>query len=159
MRRAPSPQRLNTPVPNPVEVPAQAGAVRGLTLIQVKTDEQMRVWNELMLCEHPQGAGPLVGAQMRYLIGSEHGWLGGLGFGAAALQLADWDQWIGWDSDTRRKYLFRVVGMSRFLIRTTVHCQNLASRVLGMVLRRLGDDYEAQYHYRPWLAGPRQSLP
>ena len=126
LRRAPSPQRLNTPVPNPVEVPAQVGAVRGLTLIQVKTDEQMRVWNELMLCEHPQGAGPLVGAQMRYLIGSEHGWLGGLGFGAAALQLADRDQWIGWDSDTRRKYLFRVVGMSRFLIRTTVHCQNLA---------------------------------
>lgn len=151
LRRTPSPQRLNTPVPNPVEVPAQAGAVCGLTLIQVKTDEQMRVWNELMLCEHPQGAGPLVGAQMRYLIGSEHGWLGGLGFGAAALQLADRDQWIGWDSDTRRKYLFRVVGMSRFLIRTTVHCQNLASRVLGMVLRRLGDDYEAQYHYRPWL--------
>ncbi|MFA6182678.1 Druantia anti-phage system protein DruA [Acidithiobacillus sp.] len=38
-----------------------------------------------------------------------------------------------------------------FLIRTAVHCQNLASRVLGMVLRRLGDDYEVQYHYRPWL--------
>ena len=43
----------------------------------------MRIWNEMMLCEHPQGAGPLVGAQMRYLIGSAHGWLGGLGFGAA----------------------------------------------------------------------------
>ncbi len=36
----------------------------------------MHIWNELMLCEHPQGGGPLVGAQMRYLIGSEHGWLG-----------------------------------------------------------------------------------
>ena len=57
----------------------------------------MRVWNELMIREHPQGAGPLVGAQMRYLIGSEHGWLGGFGFGAAALQLRDRDQWIGWD--------------------------------------------------------------
>jgi hypothetical protein len=32
---------------------------------------------------------------MRYLIGSEHGWLGGFGFGASALQLADRDQWIG----------------------------------------------------------------
>ena len=104
-----------------------------------------------MICEHPQGAGPLVGAQMRYLIGSEHGWLGGFGFGAAALQLADRDRWIGWDAHTRRKHLHRVVGMSRFLIRTSVRCQNLASRVLALALRRMGADYEAQYGYRPWL--------
>nr|WP_082829881.1 hypothetical protein [Ectothiorhodospira sp. BSL-9] len=33
------------------------------------------IWNELMAREHPCGMGPLVGAQMRYLIGSAHGWL------------------------------------------------------------------------------------
>jgi hypothetical protein len=47
--------------------------------------------------------------------------------------------------------LYRVVGMSRFLIRKSVRCQNLASCVQGMALRRLGADYEAQYGYRPWL--------
>jgi len=144
-------RRLDQPVEIPVDVPAQAGDVRGLTLIKVDTLAQMRVWNEMMLCEHPQGAGPLVGAQMRYLIGSEHGWLGGLGFGAAALQLADRDRWIGWDADTRRKHLHRVVGMSRFLVRTSVRCQNLASRVLGLALRRIAPDFEIQYGYRPWL--------
>ena len=51
----------------------------------------------------------------------------------------------------RRQQMHRVVGMSRFLIRTAVDCQNLASMVQGMVLRRLGADYEAQYGYRPWL--------
>ncbi len=146
-----TPRRLDQPVAIALDVPAQAGDVRGLKLIKVDGLDLLRVWNELMLCEHPQGAGPLVGAQMRYLIGSEHGWLGGFGFGAAALQLADRDQWIGWDADTRRKHLNRVVGMSRFLIRTSVRCQNLASHVLAMVLRRLGADYEAQYGYRPWL--------
>ena len=145
------PRRLHAPVEVPQGVPAQAGAVRALTLIRVNTVDLMRVWNELMLCEHPQGAGPLVGAQLRYLIGSAHGWLGGLGFGAAALQLADRDQWIGWDVGTRRAHLHRVVGMSRFLIRPSVRCHNLASRVLGMVLRRLGADFEMQYGYRPWL--------
>lgn len=144
-------RRLDAPVPLPQGVPAQAGDVRGLTLIKVDTLELMRVWNELMLCEHPQGAGPLVGAQMRYLIGSEHGWLGGLGFAAAALNLADRDRWIGWDPPTRGKHLHRVVGMSRFLIRRAVRCQNLASRVLGMALRGLAADFEAQYGYRPWL--------
>lgn len=144
-------RRLDRPVETPIDVPARAGDVRALMLIKVDSVELMRVWNELMICEHPQGAGPLVGAQMRYLIGSEHGWLGGFGFGAAALQLADRDQWIGWDANTRRKHLHRVVGMSRFLIRTSVHCQNLASRVLGLALRRMGADYEVQYGYRPWL--------
>ncbi len=41
--------------------------------------------------------------------------------------------------------------MSRFLIRPSVNCHNLASRVLGKVLRGLGRDFEAQYGYRPWL--------
>lgn len=84
-----SARRLDEPVPEPRDVPALAGDVRGLALIKVETPEQMRLWNELMAGEHPQGAGPLVGAQMRYLIGSQHGWLGGFGFGAAALQLGD----------------------------------------------------------------------
>lgn len=146
-----SARRLDAPVALPQGVPAQAGDVRALSLVKVDTLEQMRVWNELMLCEHPQGAGPLVGAQMRYLIDSEHGWLGALGFAAAALNLADRDQWIGWDAPTRRKHLHRVVGMSRFLIRQSVRCHNLASRVLGMALRGLEVDFKAQYGYRPWL--------
>ena len=70
-----------------------------------------------MLREHPCGAGPLVGAQLRYLIHSAHGWLGGFGFSAAALQLLDRDTWIGWDAPTRRAQLHRVVCMSRFLLR------------------------------------------
>src|SRR5439155_2797286 len=122
-----SPRRLDQAVPAAIDVPAQAGDVRALTLVIVDRLELMRVWNELMLREHPQGAGPLVGAQMRYLIGSEHGWLGGFGFGAAALRLADRDRWLGWDAATRCKQLHRVVGMSRFLVRTSVRCQNLAS--------------------------------
>ena len=146
-----SARRLDAPVEEPQDVPGQAGEVRDLCLIKVDTLELMRLWNELMLCEHPQGAGPLVGAQMRYLIGSEHGWLGGLGFGAAAIQLADRDRWIGWDVQTRRAQLHRIVGMSRFLIRASVRCHNLASCVLGMVLRRIELDFEDQYGYRPWL--------
>ena len=144
-------RRLDQPVPEPHDVPALAGDVRALALIKVQTLDQMRLWNELMACEHPQGAGPLVGAQMRYLIGSEHGWLGGLGFAAAALNLADRDQWIGWDAPTRRMHLHRVIGMARFLIRRSVRCHNLASRVLGMALRGVQADYQAQYGYRPWL--------
>jgi len=146
-----SPRRLSEPVAPPVDVPAHAGEVWGLTLVVVRTTDQMRIWNELMIREHPQGAGPLVGRQLRYLIGSEHGWLGGLGFAAAALHLADRDRWIGWDTEQRRAHLDAVVGMSRFLIRPSVHCRNLASKVLSLSLAALANDFERQFHYRPLL--------
>ena len=146
-----SPRRLPEPVPEPRDVPEAAGEVPGLGLVLVETEDQIRIWNEMLFREHPQGAGPLVGRQLRYLIGSEHGWLGGFGFASAALALSDRDNWIGWDDATRKRHLDRVIGMSRFLIRPTVHCRNLASLVLGMVLRRVGRDFEARYHLDPWL--------
>src|SRR5204862_2386155 len=84
-------------------------------------------------------------------ISSKHGWLGGLGFASAALQLEDRDKWIGWKSDHRQKYLHYVINMNRFLIRPNVHCQNLASKILSMSLLRLPEDFHSRYGYRPLL--------
>src|SRR5438093_330131 len=109
----PSPRRLSEPVPAAQGVAEEVGEVDGLELILVEKESQMRIWNELMIREHPQGAGPLVGRQVRYLIGSGHGWLGAFGFAAPALQLADRDRWIGWDAEQRRAHLHAVVGLSR----------------------------------------------
>ena len=147
----PAPRRLDQPVAEPEGVPGEVGAVGGLELILVEQESQMRVWNELMMREHPQGAGPLVGRQIRYLVGSEHGWLGAFGFAAPALQLADRDRWIGWDAEQRRAHLHGVVCLSRFLIRPSVECRNLASRLLSISLERLVEDFQRRYHYRPWL--------
>ena len=145
------PRCLDAGVPPPQDVPSRVGDIRGLELILVETERQMRIWNSLFVDEHPRGAGPLVGRQLRYLVGSEHGWLGGLGFAAAALHLKARDRWMGWDLETRRAHLDRVVAMSRFLIRPSVCCKNLASRVLGMAMKRLGGDFEARYGYQPWV--------
>jgi hypothetical protein len=54
-------------------VPADAGNINELRLIIVGTEEEMRIWNELMIQDHPRSAGPLVGRQLRYLVESEHG--------------------------------------------------------------------------------------
>ena len=147
----PSPRRLAEPVAVPVDVPSKAGEVLGMELIMVESVEHMRIWNEMMIGEHPRGAGPLVGRQLRYLVISEHGWLGAMGFGAPALHLKDRDRWIGWDYEMRRAQLHRIVGLSRFLIRPDVRCQNLASRLLGLVMRKLPGDFEKRYGFRPWL--------
>lgn len=150
-QRTPSPRRLTEPVAQPSEVPLALSELQDLQLIRVDGPALMGIWNEMMLGEHPQGAGPLVGRQLRYLIGSAHGWLGGFGFAAPALQLSPRDTWIGWDGEQRRAYLHYVVSMSRFLIRPSVRCQNLASKILSQALCRLPEDFEQQYGYRPWL--------
>jgi len=145
------PRRLQEPVPLPVGVPQEVGDIEELRLLMVRTDEEKRIWNELMLREHPLRDGPLVGRQLRYLIDSRHGWLGGFGFAAAALQLAARDKWIGWDKEQQQAHLHRVIGMSRFLIRPSVDCRNLASKVLSMSVARLAIDFEHRYRYSPYL--------
>ena len=146
-----SPRRLIEPVPLPVGVPNEVNNIARLELVKVEETEQMRIWNELMLTEHYLAAVTLVGRQMRYLIRSEHGWLGGIGFAAPALQLSARDQWIGWHKEERQSKLHTIVGMSRFLIRPNVNCKNLASKVLGMSMATIADDFDQHYGYRPLL--------
>ena len=147
----PSPRCLDAPVPAPVEVPAQVRDVEGLRLVVVEDEAQRRVWNTLLATEHPQGTTTFVGCQLRYLIGSAHGWLGAVGFSASALRLRARDTWMGWSDEQRTAHLHRVVCLSRFLIRPAVQCRHLASHVLGRVLRRVEADFEVRYRYRPWL--------
>ena len=145
------PRVLPHPVAPAAEVPGTVGEVRDLALLRVETDEQRWVWNTLMAHEHPRGAGPFVGPQLRYLVGSGHGWLGGVGFAACARRLRARDAWIGWDEGRRRTHLHRVLGLCRLLVRPGVECRNLASHVLGRAARAVGDDCERLYGYRPWL--------
>ncbi len=145
------PRRLGRPVPAPIGVPERVDQVRGLALVAVENDGQRRVWNELVGREHPRGAVQHAGAQLRYLLVSEHGLLGALGFAAAALALAARDTCIGWDADQHGRQLHRVLGLSRFLIRPCVRCENLASKALSLALRRLPRDCQQRYGYRPLL--------
>ena len=145
------PRVLPHPVAPAVDVPDTVDEVRELTLVRVETDEHRRVWNTLMAHEHPRGAGPFVGPQLRYLVGSGHGWLGGVGFAASARRLRARDAWVGWDEKRRGAHLHRVLGLCRLLVRPGISCRNLASHVLGRVTRVVGDDFECLHGYRPWL--------
>lgn len=134
-------------------VPAKAGEVRGLRLqlLGGKDDALDGIWNDLIIEQHPCGDAPMAGAQMRYLIGSEHGWLGALGFSSASFVLGARDQWIGWSKAARLGNLGQVVCLSRFLIRLEVRCANLASKVLSLAVTALPADWEQRYGSIPLL--------
>ena len=93
----------------------------------------------------------MAGAQLRYLLFNGSRLLGGLGFGASAWSLADRDRLIGWSSTQRQRNLHLVLNNDRFLLLPWVRCPNLASRVLGLVCRRLAADWFSHYGYRPVL--------
>jgi len=117
--------------------------------------ELSRRWWAMMQAHHPQGARPLCGAQLRYLIaceiaGETH-FIGGLSFSAPAWRLASRDAWIGWDDATRQIGLSKVVGNSRFLILPSVHVPNLASHVLSQAVQRLPADWQTRYGVTPAL--------
>jgi len=134
-------------------VPKRVDQIQGLRLhlLSGQEDALHGVWNDLIIAQHPCRDAPLVGAQLRYLIGSDHGWLGALGFGPAAFALASRDQWIGWTTAARLGHLREVVGLSRLLIRQEVGCTNLVSKVLSLTLARLATDWQARYGVRPQL--------
>ncbi len=134
-------------------VPGRVDQVRHLQLHLISGDKDPLhgLWNDLIIAQHPCGDAPLVGAQLRYLIGSDHGWLGALGFGPAAFALNCRDVWVGWSTPARLGHLREVVGLSRLLIRQEVRCSNLLSRALSLALDRVAEDWHLRYGIKPLL--------
>jgi hypothetical protein len=111
-----------------------------------------RVWKALMQHHHYLGAGPLCGAQLRYLVRSQrNGIVGALAFSASAWRVSARDRYIGWSEAARARNLPLVVANSRFLIVPGIEVAHLASHVLGLCVKRLPLDWEARYGYRPLL--------
>ena len=119
--------------------------------LEVVTRQTGAVWNEFIDRYHYLGFKTLPGAQLRYFVKADGRILALLGFGAAAWKTAPRDAYIGWDRPTRRKNLHLIVNNARFLILPWVRSKNLASRVLALAARKIADDWQERYHYRPVL--------
>ncbi len=128
-----------------------AGALGELEFRRVQARADSSLWNELIERHHYIGYKPLPGAQLRYLVFAGPHLLAALGFGAAAWKVAPRDQFIGWTAQERVRNLHRVINNARFLILPWVTSHNLASRILGGAVKRLGQDWQDRYGYRPVL--------
>jgi len=138
------------------DAPHLSGTLSELGMIELhavagRTAESRR-WNALLEGYHPQGSGPLCGAQLRYLIvSSTVGEIGGIAVSAPAWRLAARDRWLGWSDAQRAANLPGMVCNSRFLILPTISVKHLASHVLGLLTRRIAADWQHRYGISPWL--------
>lgn len=112
---------------------------------------EKNLWNELIDRYHYLGHTPLPGAQMKYFARNGNEILAALSFSAGAWMTKPRDQFIGWDHETRQRNLHLVVNNSRFLILPWIHCPNLATKTLSLVIKRIVNDFEQRYRYRPLL--------
>lgn len=141
------------PLPPLCGVPPRVDAMRGLHLYLVRDakDPLHKLWNDLIIQQHPCGDAQMAGPRLCYLIGSEHGWLGAVSVGPAAYVLAARDAWIGWSPTARARNVPLVLGLSRYLIRKEVKCAHLASKALSLLLQRVGQDWKERYGIEPLL--------
>lgn len=163
LKFAPSAHRAvrGSPVSRGGAAPPQIAPVKGrlaelgridLVRIGSRHSNAARRWKALMQHYHYLGAGPLCGAQMRYLVRSEHhGIVAALAFSAAAWRVRARDSFIGWSDQARAANLNAIVANSRFLIMPQVQVPHLASHVLGLCARQLPADWAARYGVRPLL--------
>jgi hypothetical protein len=146
---APRKPRAAQPAPQWPCIQTSLSKLGEIELVVVNGNRELSgQWRAMMQAYHPLRDGPLCGAQLRYLIRSPMGIVGGLSFSAPAWRLGVRDAWIGWTESTRAARLNQVVGNTRFLILPSVKVKNLASHVLGLATQRLARDWQAHYGER-----------
>ena len=124
-----------------------------ILLMRVETQEQRQLWYEYVDRYHYLGYQLPFGAQLRYFIksGATDDVLGCFQFSSPAWKMAPRDLWIGWSDEQRKRNLQKIVNNSRFLIFPWVEVKNLASSALALATRKVPDDWERCYGYRPVL--------
>jgi len=138
------------------ETPLQTALaeVAPLNLARIDRSADLQLWKELVDRHHYLGFKVPFGAQLRYFVTAparQDRILACLQFSSAAWRLKERDRWIGWSDAQRKANLQRVIQNSRFLILPWVQIPHLASHALALALKRIADDWEAQYHQQPLL--------
>jgi hypothetical protein len=133
------------------ELYARTSSLRTVQVRLIRPGEK-QLWNGLMREHHYLGFQGWVGESLRYVAEWEGRWVALVGWCAAALKCGARDRWIGWPELLRHQRLRLIANNARFLILPGPRVANLASRVLGLTLRRLSCDWQQVHGHPVWLA-------
>ena len=123
-----------------------------LEIIVVGAKDRKR-FDKLMGEFHYLGESRSVGDTLRMVALLDGNWAGLLMWGSAAYRLKDRDEYIGWNSAQRAQRQKLVVQNRRFLVLgDRGEHPNLASRILGKVIRELPGLWFETFKYKPLLA-------
>lgn len=109
-------------------------------------EEERTRFDALLDEKHYLCSAKMVGRTLRYVAELDGEWVALACFSGAALHLKGREEWIGWSPRQRARRLGFVVNNSRYLVLPErEQLPNLASRALGLFLRRLSRDWEERW--------------
>ena len=121
--------------------------------IKVIGKNDLKRFKELAGKFHYMGEGHAGGDTMRMVVESDGEWVALFLWGSAAYRLKDRDTFIGWSEPQRAQRQKLMVQNRRFvlLVDRGAH-PNLASRILGQMIRELPSLWLKRFGYEPLLA-------
>ena len=123
----------------------EADVLQRVTVRRVR-DAERETFDQLLEHRHYLASARLAGQTLRSVAELDGQWVALLTFSAAALHLKAREAWLGWTPRQRARRLGFVVNNSRFLVLPErQRYPNLASRVLGLCLHRLSEDWQIQW--------------
>ena len=116
------------------------------TMIVTARSPDARLLHQLLSFHHYLGFRTNVGETIGYLVRDRRNRVVACAvFGAAAWKTAPRDSFIGWDTEIRATRLSGIANNNRYLILPWVQVPHLASHVLGLIARRIRNDWVEKY--------------
>lgn len=116
------------------------------TTIVTSRSPDARLLHQLLSSHHYLGFRTNVGETIGYLVRDRRNRVVACAvFGAAAWKTAPRDSFIGWDAEIRATRLSGIANNNRYLILPWVQVPHLASHVLGLIARRIRNDWMGKY--------------
>ena len=127
-------------------------SLRDVTVRPVRCVAERRRWDTLVSEHHYLPFSGLFGKALRHVAVVGDLWLALIGWQAGAFKVGVRDRWIGWSREQRFARLHLIANNARFTVLPPGRVPNLASRVLGLSLRRLSRDMEEIHGYPVYVA-------
>jgi hypothetical protein len=134
----------------PVDTTPIEGTVASLpplTIDLVRRAEGETLFAHLLSRHHYLGYSRPVGEHLKYLVWAGQRPIACLGWSSAPRQLNLRDQFVGAPKEAYRPNLHRIAYNTRYLLVPWAKVPHLASHLLGRIVRRLSDDWQALYHH------------
>jgi hypothetical protein len=114
--------------------------------VRLIEDSERPEFDRRLQSDHYLASAAVAGPCLRYVAEAHGQTLALLIFSAPALHLKGREHWIEWSPRQKARRLQFVVNHSRYLVLPSrERYPNLASKVLGLCLRRLNDDWQARW--------------
>ena len=127
------------------ETPTTIPDLKQVVLRLAQPHERPR-WDALMAKRHDLGFKQLAGRGLRYVAEYEGEWLALVGWQTGVFQCRPRARWLGWHKAVQFRRLHLIANHTRFsVLPEGAGVQHLASRVLGLNLRRLSRDWQQRW--------------